>query len=250
MNGKRLWSKELKVVLMCVLTVISLWGCGKDSNEETKESKDITITFVNGDAQMGTITVKANEKISEDVYGKYEEVEDADFLGWYETPGFLKSSAKDLSKDTFSKDTTLYGNFKANNITEDTRVWYIVGTSSTGSLLVSNWAAASVAEADREQFKLNPTGNATNEFAITINLYEGDQFQIIHDWAWDGQKGHGAFTELDETQMESGGGLSDDTSKSNVNVVMSGNYTITLTTNPDNEAQDTLTVVRNGDVTE
>ena len=48
--------------------------------------------------------------------------------------------------------------------------------------------------------------------------------------------------------MENGGGLSGSDSTSNVNVLMDGNYTITLTTNPDNMKQTTISVVRNGDV--
>ena len=47
--------------------------------------------------------------------------------------------------------------------------------------------------------------------------------------------------------MENGGGLGDTSSTSNVNVIMDGNYTITLTTDPSNEAMDTLVVTRNGD---
>ena len=47
--------------------------------------------------------------------------------------------------------------------------------------------------------------------------------------------------------MEDGGGLAGTSDKANVNVLVDGNYTITLTTNPDNQAQDTLSIVRNSD---
>ena len=47
--------------------------------------------------------------------------------------------------------------------------------------------------------------------------------------------------------MENAGGLSGEDNTSNVQVKVDGNYTITLTTNPDNQAQDTLTIVRNSD---
>ena len=36
-----------------------------------------------------------------------------------------------------------------------------------------------MAEADREKFRLNSTGNQVNEFAITLDLHAGDQFQVI-----------------------------------------------------------------------
>ena len=45
-----------------------------------------------------------------------------------------------------------------------------------------------MAEADREKFRLNSTGNQVNEFAITLDLHAGDQFQVIPDWNWSGQK--------------------------------------------------------------
>mgnify|MGYP002682571117 FL=1 len=47
--------------------------------------------------------------------------------------------------------------------------------------------------------------------------------------------------------MESGGSLGGSANTANVNVLVDGNYTITLTTNPDNPALDTVTVVRNSD---
>ena len=50
--------------------------------------------------------------------------------------------------------------------------------------------------------------------------------------------------------MENAGGLADSVDKANVQVIEDGNYTITLTTNPDNQAQDTLTIVRNSDPVE
>ena len=153
-----------------------------------------------------------------------------------------------MATATFEEDTTLYGSFKSTDVTEDTRLWYIVGTGASSELAASSWAGA-VDDSVKESCQLKATGNAANEFAITLNLYAGDQFQIIHDWAWDGQKGYGCFTTIDDTQMENGGGLSGSDSKSNINVIMDGNYTITLTTDPDNELMDTLTIVRNGDAT-
>ena len=47
--------------------------------------------------------------------------------------------------------------------------------------------------------------------------------------------------------MENAGGLAGTDDKANVKVLTDGNYTITLTTNPDNQAQDTLSIVRNSD---
>ena len=125
-------------------------------------------------------------------------------------------------------------------------MWYVVGAGTSPVLSASSWAG-SVDDSVKADCQLVATGNATNEFAITLDMYAGDQFQVIHDWGWDGQKGFGAFTTIDETQMENGGGLGGSAATANVNVLMDGNYTITLTTDPDNAVQDTLTIVRNGD---
>ena len=240
---KKTIKKLLGIILVCTMAMMSISACGDSSQKKEK----ITVTFMNGDTQLGQITATTGEKLSD--YAKYEKLEGYEFLGWYETPTLLETSKKDLETVTFDKDTTLYGSFKSTQVTEDTRLWYIVGAGASPELAASSWAGE-VEASVKEACQLKSTGNATNEFAITLNLYEGDQFQIIHDWAWDGQKGFGCFTTIDETQMANGGGLGGSDSTSNINVVMDGNYTITLTTDPGNALQDTLTIVRNGDATE
>ncbi len=231
--------KKLVVLLLAVTTVLMLAACGNSKEQ-------VTVTFMNGETELGKVTGNKGEVLSD--FAQYEKVDGYEFLGWFETPTFLETSKKDLSKDTFDADVTLYGSFKSTNVTEDTRLWYIVGAGTSPELVASNWAG-SVEDSVKEACQLKATGKTTNEFSITLNLFKGDQFQIIHDWVWDGQKGFGCFTSIDETQMENGGGLSGDNAKSNINVLMDGNYTITLTTDPDNSLQDTLTIVRNGDAT-
>ena len=248
--------RKIAALFSCAILSASmlLGGCGdggetknapgETTAQETQVS-EITVTFMNQDATLGTVTAKSGEALDPSSYSSFEQSDDADFNGWFETPTFLASSQKDPSTDTFEKDTTLYGDFRSHEVAEDTRRWYIAG-SGKGSLKLNNWASA-LSDEEKAEFELVPTGNAVNEFALTIDLYAGDQFQIIHDWSWDGQKGFGKFTEIDETQMENGGGLAGTADKANVNVIMDGNYTITLTTNPDNQAQDTMSIVRNSD---
>lgn len=241
---KKIVKKILMGAITGVFLICAFCGCGKNTQNS---KKDVTVTFMNGDSELGKVTVKEGELIAKADYEKYESVEGYEFDGWYATPTFLEASKKDLTKDTFTEDLALYGVFKSTNVAEDTRAWYIVGASDLGSLSDSSWAGSGVEETVREQFRLQPTGKNTNEFAITIDLFEGDQFQIIYDWQWTGQKGFGCFTEIDATQMENGGGLGGSDATSNINVIMSGNYTITLTTDPNNSLMDTLVIVRNGD---
>lgn len=241
--------------LFSCLTVAcaSLTGCGNGSDtsssaDSLSTTSEITVTFMEGETELGTASVQAGEVLSSDSYSDYENKEGSEFLGWYEAPSFIEASKKDLTTDTFEEDTTLYASFSAKELTEDLRKWYLAGTSQTGPLKDNAWAG-DIGQDLIDSFELVPTGNAINEFAITIDLYEGDQFQIIADWSWDVQKGYGLFTDLDETMFASGGSLGGSEQKANVDVLMDGNYTITLTTDPDNSSLDTIVIVRNGDVT-
>lgn len=149
------------------------------------------------------------------------------------------------STDTANAGSTDDSAFES--ATEDTRKWYIAGTSETGSLALNSWATA-LSDDEKAEFELTPTGNR-NEYTLTIDLYTGDQFQIIPDWSWSGQKGYGKFTEISDSEMKNAGGLSDSDDKANVEVLTDGSYTITLRTNPDDPSKDTLAIVRVGDVT-
>lgn len=243
----------LKVVsMMMCLTMLMMMavGCGGNAEDESKAIEKVNITFMNGDAKLGTAEVEKGKTMDKSAYEQYESVDNAEFTGWFATPTYVEASKKDLTKDTFDEDTTLYGCFKALEVKDDTRNWYIVGESSTGLLKESSWAGSNVTDETKEQLQLKATGNNKNEYQIVIDLYEGDLAQIISDWQWDGQKGFGYVTECDETQVADGGGLAGDAKKNNIKVLVSGNYTITLTTNPENDAFDTLTIVRNGDVAE
>lgn len=233
---KKRFKKVLGIMLAVTVALMSLAACGG--------KEEITVTLMNGTTQLGQVTGESGTVLKD--FEKYETLEGYEFLGWFETPTFLESSKKDLATATFDKDTTLYGSFKSTEVTEDSRLWYVVGAGASPVLLASNWAGK-VDDSVKDACQLKATGKATNEFAITLDLYAGDQFQVIHDWAWDGQKGYGCFTTIDGTQMENGGGLGGTSKTSNINVIMDGNYTITLTTDPDNSLQDTLVIVRNGD---
>ena len=249
MKKSNVLSKVTSLLVGTVIAMGMVTGCGKTTEPQVASAETVTITFMDQDKTLGSVSANAGEVLEKSSYEQFEVSDTAEFNGWFETPSFLESSKKDLTTDTFTKDTTLYGDFRAAEVAQDTRQWYIAGTSEKGSLSLNNWAA-DLSDEDKAKFELVPTGNAVNEFSLTIDLYEGDQFQIIPDWSWDGQKGYGKFTEIDDTQMENDGGLAGTDDKANVRVKMDGNYTITLTTNPDNPAQDTLTIVRNSDPVE
>lgn len=229
--------KQLKlgVLLLALTTVLAmaLTGCG---------GKKVKVTFMNGEEKVGEIEATAGKTISG--YEDFEEYENCTFEGWYGTPTFLESSAYDLKSATFDEDTVIYGNFKDAQAEPDTRTWTICGTGSSDALSLSNWNN----KCDDASVTFTLTGNETNEFVLTVNLCAGDQFQIIPDYGWDAQKGFGYITECDASCFENGGGLSGSDATANINVIMDGNYTITMVTNPANPAQDTISIVRNGDI--
>ncbi len=245
--------KRLFALLICVLAVIGLCACNKEtatdaptaSPEPTSAPKEeITVSFYNGETLLGEIKAYKGETLKD--YEKFEQLEGYTLQDWFSTPTFIEVSKKDLKTATFNSDTKLFGSFKSNAVADDTRSWYIVGEGTSKVLKTSAWAGASVDAAGKELCQLKPTGNK-NEFSITLDLYKDDKFQLIYDWQWDGQKGYGLFTKPDAEMFESGGGLSGDKDKSNVSVLMDGNYTITITTDPGDAKQDIITITRNGD---
>ena len=109
----------------------------------------------------------------------------------------MEYSKQDLAEATFKEDTRLFASFKSDTATPDTRSWYIVGEGSAPVLKNSAWAGADVTDTDKEACELKATGNATNEYSLTLDLFEGDKFQLIHDWQWEDQKGYGLMGGLD-----------------------------------------------------
>ena len=235
---KRAAGKMIGLLKGMSMTALISAGCGAESTEM------VTVTFMNGEEELGSVETEAGKALTEASYTDYENAGD-DFEGWFKTPTYLEASEVDLSTAEFEKDTVLYGLFKSDTVTEDSRKWYIVGTSETGALATTNWAA-DIPDDDKALFELQKTDN-TNEYAVTLDLCAGDQFQLIADWSWDTQLGFGYVTDYDSSQIENGGGLSGSDKTSNINVLQDGNYTITIVTNPNDMAQTQFSIVRNGD---
>ena len=93
---------------------------------------------MNQDDTLGVVKLQSGTKLSKESYASYENLDGAEFKGWYETPSFMESSKKDLENEAFSKNTTLYGDFRTSDVTEDTHKWYIAGSSEKGSLKLNN----------------------------------------------------------------------------------------------------------------
>ena len=122
---------------------------------------------------------------------------------------------------------------------DDTAIQYYLVGSGLGILEISNWDQTST----DESLKFTRTGNTAT---ITGDFYQGDQFQIIHNQAWDGQMGANILSnegkDANDTPIFTeapGGGKTP-------NIIVaegqSGKYKLTLTlTSESDYTQNTLT---------
>ena len=116
--------------------------------------------------------------------------------------------------------------------------WYITGGGITEPLKSSQYGNNLT-----EDHLFEKTGEY--EYSKTVDLAVGDIFQVVMSRWYGGQHGYSSFVE-----PEKGGvvyfSLSGD--KTNARVEVSGNYTITLTLDPESPLGDKITWVRNGDI--
>ena len=94
---------------------------------------------------------------------------------------------KDKNKDKDQDQTQTGGDY-----TVDTTEYYLVGTGA-GTLKQNDWSNTNhVLAMTRDESADH------NVFTITIDMYAGDAFQIIHDDSWDGQMGIDYMYGVDE----------------------------------------------------
>lgn len=106
--------------------------------------------------------------------------------------------------------------------------WYMLGSGSSVALSASNWGNG-----------VNPVLEAAGEnvYSATLDLLAGDEFCVCSDSSWANKH----FMTAEDDCF---------TNPANILVGKDGNYTITLTLDPTDPEKDTLTYVRNGEVSE
>ena len=217
----------------------------------TGQPEEYTVTFYDGTTVITTREVEEGGKVAEfePIDVDYEK-EGYVFNGWYATSDFTH----DWSFDTIiDKDTNVYSMWSSSK--EDTRQWLIAGSSSAGGPLAAiGWNGGPIEGANGN---ILAKTEGKNEFTITIDLYAGDQFQFcIQDedgeWNTDDANGGGArggqYLVENEYMSAPGTGLGD--GQVNITVSVSGNYTLTLTTDAVDKNVGSITVVRNGEAPE
>ena len=240
-------------------SVAALAACGEEPEKEKEEGTYYTVTYMDGTEVLKTERVKQGEKPTAYVpekAGGYE------FVDWFATPS--KNHRYDLSA-AVTQDVTVYAGFTLYK--EDTRTFYILGSGTSELLFSSNWGKVIT-----DDYKLTKAAGK-NEYTITCDLKEGDQFQFACDSDWSNKRGFGYLAALKDAsgkEVFSGqGSVYDDSAKgSNIVCEYSGNYTLTLKTYPNEDyyntsgqgyteerkeiynlgTYDTIEWVRNGDV--
>ena len=227
--------KKLKWIAMALVLVLGMAAFAACKQDEP-ETPVFTVTYYDG------TTVLKTEEVEEGGYAAYwepEAKEGMEFSDWYVDAGLNR--VFDFEGEAITADKSLYAGYVAVG-TDDTRTWAIVGSGQGDILSSSAWGTVIT-----DVHMLEKT-EGENEFTITLDLYEDDQFQFATDTSWMNQRGFGYIPLADRTMtvdgeevtpFSGGGGIGETADKqSNIIVEYPGNYTFTLTTYPDEDYYD------------
>ena len=235
--------KKLKWIVMALVLVLGMAAFAACKPDEP-ETPVFTVTYYDG------TTILKTEEVEEGGHATYwepEAKEGMEFSDWYVDAGLNR--VFDFETEAITADRNLYAGYVAVG-TDDTRTWAIVGSGQGDILSSSAWGTVIT-----DVHALEKT-EGENEFTITLDLYEDDQFQFATDTSWMNQRGFGYIPLADRTMtvdgeevtpFSGGGGIGETADKqSNIIVEYPGNYTFTLTTYPDEDYYDDN--VNNGQV--
>ena len=235
--------KKLKWIVMALVLVLGMAAFAACKPDEP-ETPVFTVTYYDGTTVLKTEEV---EKGGHATYWEPEAKEGMEFSDWYVDAGLNR--VFDFETEAITADRSLYAGYVAVG-TDDTRTWAIVGSGQGDILSSSAWGTVIT-----DVHVLEKT-EGENEFTITLDLYEDDQFQFATDTSWMNQRGFGYIPLADRTMtvdgeevtpFSGGGGIGETADKqSNIIVEYPGNYTFTLTTYPDEDYYDDN--VNNGQV--
>ncbi len=217
----------LVALAMSMSCVVALAACGRGE----PETAEYIVTYYDGTEVLKRETVKSGETATEWT----PEKADYTFEGWYATPNFSHEFKFDKA---ITQDTSVFSQWASATQSTDTRVYYIVGSGTSPILRASDWGKVL-----NEDMKMQKASNK-NEYTYTVDLQENDEFQFAINDSWHNQRGVGYMTALklaDETEAFSGTGTIGDNSayRMNIKCELSGNYTFTLTTHPDDDTYET-----------
>ena len=243
--------KRLMTVSMLAAAAIGLAACGsgggaQESGQSTEaeatqeiseeateeETQAHAVTFYDSD---GTTVLQTVEVVDGALLEAYvPEKEGYTFAGWFATPQM--SHRFDFAA-AITQDTSVFAGFVS--YVEDTRTFAILGSGKSPVLMESSWVSV-IGDAQTMQKEENAEANI---YTITLDLEEGDEFQLAMNSAWENQRGYGYLSTITQDGVEyfaNSGGLGDTgVKRANIKVKVPGNYTITLTTYPGEDTYDT-----------
>ena len=203
---------------------------GSTTQEESGKEDTCKVTFYDsdGETELKTEEVKSGECVTEYVPEK------EGFVGWFATP---QMSHRFDFTTPITEDTQVFGGFVT--YVEDTREFYIVGSGSSPVLMESNWGKV----VGDDQKLTKEDSSEANVYTITLDLNEGDEFQLAMNSSWHNQRGYGYLDTISKDGTEyfaNSGTLGDASSKrANIKCAVAGNYTFTLTTYPGEDQYET-----------
>lgn len=227
--------KKLKWIVMALVLVLGMAAFAACKPDEP-ETPVFTVTYYDGTTVLKTEEVEEGSHATD---WEPEAKEGMEFSDWYVDAGLNR--VFDFEGEAITADRNLYAGYVAVG-TDDTRTWAIVGSGQGDILSSSAWGTVIT-----DVHALEKT-EGENEFTITLDLYEDDQFQFATDTSWMDQRGFGYIPLADRTMtvdgeevtpFSGGGGIGETADKqSNITVEYPGNYTFTLTTYPDEDYYD------------
>ena len=234
--------RRIALLAVMVLGFSVLAACGGGGEK-------YTVTFYGRDGETAIKTVEVEEGAKVEDWTPTEE--GYIFIDWYATPSLKVPFPFD---DPIKQDTSVFSSWKSAVFQKDEREWIIAGQSSYAGAPLNTNDWGKVEGAERDAFVLSRTAEDKNEFTLTLDLYEGDQFQIADvdvedNYAWTNQRGYG-YLDVESSEdyiKNAGNAFTEDLTKANIEMVMEGNYTITLTTDLSNPTLDKIEIERNGD---
>lgn len=246
--------KRLMAVSMLTVAAIGLAACGsgggaqessqsteaevaqevseETQEEETQQAQAHAVTFYDSDGTTVLQTVEVEDGALLEEY--VPEKEGYTFAGWFATP---QMSHRFDFGTAITQDTSVFAGFVS--YVEDTRTFAILGSGKSPVLMESSWGSV-IGDAQTMQKEENAEANI---YTITLDLEEGDEFQLAMNSAWENQRGYGYLSTITQDGVEyfaNSGGLGDTgVKRANIKVKVPGNYTLTLTTYPGEDTYDT-----------
>ena len=178
--------KKLKWIVMALVLVLGMAAFAACKPDEP-ETPVFTVTYYDGTTVLKTEEV---EKGGHATYWEPEAKEGMEFSDWYVDAGLNR--VFDFEGESITADRNLYAGYVAVG-TDDTRTWAIVGSGQGDILSSSAWGTVIT-----DVHMLEKT-EGENEFTITLDLYEDDQFQFATDTSWMNQRGFGYIPLADRT---------------------------------------------------